>query len=448
MFGNAIHQFSEDLDSLREFIDLVSPFLLKKAESQIKQDAYYLAPILMLIDSFSSDIIAKLGCDPKEFSDVKDFVGTKVKIKKGKEGSELIFLDEEYKKRFVESMRRKNRKEYHKENLYKTSLISLISCVECFLSKVLHAYFDKYPEKIESGEKQFSFFDLKDLGTIDDARKFIIDTKIEKILRGSVEEWITYFKSELKLGMAYIDKYKDDLSEAYQRRNILVHNEGIVNTIYIKKVPNKFKAATKPGEKISVSEKYLIDIIEKYESSFILSAAEIWKKIEPENTNRGHILNEIVYRHLINERWQIAHDLSFFVKNDKQIDEAPRLIATINYWQSIKWQGKYDEIFEEIKKSDFSAKDEIYTLAKYALLDDENEFWKLLPELYKTKKIPEEYIYEWPLFRKLRQSRRYKRELKKMIGNDNENPANTKNSPHPSVVSKKKKPISKKAKPR
>lgn len=127
---------------------------------------------------------------------------------------------------------------------------------------------------------------------------------------------------------------------------------------------------------------------------------------------RSLTLNEINFNHLLSGRWQITEHFSKFVMNDKQMPEKDRLIGQLNYWQSIKWQGRYNDIIEEVKKSDFSAKDSIFQLAIAAIKDSKKEFFNLLPEIIKQNKLSIEDIKTWPIFKEMRKGVAFKRFIK------------------------------------
>ena len=64
----------------------------------------------------------------------------------------------------------------------------------------------------------------------------MIEQRVEDVLRGSFEEWISFLKNQFKLEMGYIEKWQHKLVEIIQRRNLLVHNGGNINSIYRRKV--------------------------------------------------------------------------------------------------------------------------------------------------------------------------------------------------------------------
>ena len=49
MFDSVIRQFSDNLANLRDFVDLVGPFLTQKNIEEVKQDSVHLAPLALAI---------------------------------------------------------------------------------------------------------------------------------------------------------------------------------------------------------------------------------------------------------------------------------------------------------------------------------------------------------------------------------------------------------------
>jgi hypothetical protein len=156
-----------------------------------------------------------------------------------------------------------------------------------------------------------------------------------------------------------------------------------------------------------VDRPYLDEAIARFERCFTLIAAELWKQLDPCDEERGKVLVKIAYEHLLAERWDVAEGLSYFTMHDKQLPERDQLMGTVNYWQSLKWQGRFEEVQEEIAAADFSAKDELFRLAQLALLDREEEFFELLPSVLDSEKLPRRALAEWPLFREMRGSSEY-----------------------------------------
>ncbi len=295
----------------------------------------------------------------------------------------------------------------HKALLYRSSLISLVSSAEWFLSQVIRAYFDKVPGASGAEGKTLTLEDLRSLGSVEDARKYLTDLRIDEIMWGSFDDWIKFLTGTVKLSASYLGPHRAALVEVFQRRNVMVHNNGIVHSSYLKRVDPSLRKNISPGDSLSVSPVYLEKAIDLVERNFVLFAAELWKRLSPDDGERAKVMNEVAFERLKADRWLVSEGLSFFTLNDKKIPEQDRLIAQLNYWQSVKWQGGFDSVRKEVEGSDFSAKDDLYQLARLALLDDADSFYRSLPKLMRTEKITPEMLSNWPIFREMRKDGRF-----------------------------------------
>lgn len=405
-FTAAIFRFSSSLVDLREFSELVESLInkhkLKELETALcRYDG--LGEALCHFDtSLKLDIgaIRKAGeeetmgpCRSLKFEVVEDDKGKKVFKAKG--NSEEI---EEFDKHIGGIFKTGN----SVQHLHRSSLISLVSIVESFLSQLLHLFFLKHPAALNAKDKQFTFEELSNFSSLDDARTYLVSWKIENLLRGSYEDWIDYFRSQIKLDLSVITKHHDHLIENFQRRNLFVHNDGIVNKIYLSKVS---KSLTKPemlNKKLSVSKQYLFSAIDRFESSFLQIAYELWAKCEKDGESRHALVVHSSYDALQNKRWQVATELAGIIEKDKSAGEVHVLMARINSWISRKNFEDKVMVLNEVKEFDVSAKDDLFKLAKHCLLDETKPAISLAKRLEKSKQLSLKDLSEWPLFEDLR----------------------------------------------
>jgi hypothetical protein len=296
----------------------------------------------------------------------------------------------------------------HIELLYKNSLISLLSSVEWFFAQILHYYYDKFPDSAGINDKSLKLSDLKSFHSMKDAEKYLIDVKIEGVLRGNLESWMELLKTELNLGLGYIASMKDELIEIYQRRNLLVHNGGIINSIYITKVSENLREDSKIGSRVKVNKKYLDNSIWKLQLAFILIGAELWKKLDPEDKGRGDILTDIVYENVLKGRWEIAEGISYFIIKDAKMSTTDKLVAQLNNWLCKKRMNKFDSVKKDIDNADFSDKKEIFQLALAALREDKETFFQLLPIALDSNQLNIERLEEFPILEEMRATEEYK----------------------------------------
>lgn len=419
MFAEQIMSFSQNLNNLRDFVDMVSSFLDEKNKEEIKENAEALLPLMFAMHKLNPK---ESPLDEDEFSRIEKKIGSGFKVslidededaeggeesKSNKKGIKFK-LEGDGNKSFSEAMKVIKADQHRKTALYCNSLISLVSSVEWFLAQLIHKYYKENPGIVRSREKQFSLEELASFETVDDARNYLIEKTVESVLRGSIQDWIEFLSSKLKLSMGYLNEHKDYLIEVTQRRNLLVHNGGVVNRIYLSNLPNSYKDIPKIGDNIHISSEYLNKAISTFERCFLLIAAELWKKVGANNEERGKLLINLSYEHLVSERYEVTESVSLFAANDKSLQESDRLYAKINYWIAKKYGSDFESVKQEIIDEDFSAKSRLFILAKKVLLGDfEGASSDIKYMLDHDGKFTLEEIKLWPLFKEFREQEIY-----------------------------------------
>lgn len=432
MFQKHIVNFNESIIGLRDFIDLIEPFLNEKVEEHNK----HVSPLLSLgilngislrkteweegekekHDIYRESIKKEiLEIYKKEINDISieleiydtGSIDEERKNNDGKKKAVTLKLKTNDSPELMSHMDSLNKVNNHIDLLYKNSFISLLSTIEWFFSQILHLNYDKFPEFAGIQKKTLTLSDLKTFGTIDDAEKFLIDTKIEEILRGNLDSWISVLKSDINLGLGYIDPIKDELVEIYQRRNLFVHNGGIVNSIYISKVTEKYRQGVDLNSKLKIDKEYLDNAICKLQKAFLLIASELWKNLDKSDKIRGDILTDIIYENLLKERWEICEGLTYFIIKDSELEVTDKLVAQLNYWLCKKEMGQYESVRKEFERADYSDKKEIFQLALFAIKDEINTFMAILPIALDSKQLNIDRLEEFPIFKTVRSTKEY-----------------------------------------
>ncbi|UOQ76678.1 hypothetical protein MUN84_19475 [Hymenobacter sp. 5516J-16] len=405
MFDKYISEFHESIEGLKEFVELINPFLSEYEEKVFDENADSLRPIVlaMLKNRANNEAEAiKYGEELKSIfdgeievvekrSDKGDVLGTSFKFISGDSSNITSALDNIAKTT------------KQKEQLYKSSLISLLSSVEWFFSQILHFYYDKFPESAGIKNKTLKLEDIKSFGSIEDAENYLIDSKIEEILRSSFKDWIGTLKSELSLGVGYVKDFENELIEIYQRRNLIIHNGGKVNSIYLSKVSIDNQEKREIGDVLNITKEYLESAIDKLHLVFTLIACELWKKLEPENEERGNILMSLGYDYLVAEKWSIAEIANVFLIGDKKAPIVCRTSAQLNYWLCKKRQGRWKDIEKEVKEADYSDKSLIFQIGFYGLTEDSDKFFRLVHHAVNNDEISVFHLFEFPILKEVRE---------------------------------------------
>lgn len=413
MFEKLLDQFNNNIMGLRDYVDLIQPILdeYHKKEKQ-KHDEAFLPLALAQEIEIEDDPEKKEKLQEK----LKEIFDGEIEVKV----KDLSDSEEESNKRFSFSVRGDTSKideafEFQIKSttqrnlLYVNSLISLLSSAEWFYSQLLHFYYDQHPNSAGIKKKTLTLEELKTFGSVTDAEKYLIDSKIENLLRSGFSDWIDTLKSDLKLGLGYITDFEDELIEIYQRRNLLVHNGGVVNSIYLSNVSKKYSEQVSSDDELTVDENYLENAISKIHVIFSLIACELWKKSAPKDAERGDFLVDMSYFYLKRSEWEIAHLPNIFLKNDAKLPTIPKTLAELNCWLCLKRLEDPKNLISDIKDVDYSDKSTVLKLGLHALREDEDEFFRYLPKAIDNDDLKIEDLFDFPILKEMRDTKRFEK---------------------------------------
>ncbi len=416
MYKNLIRKFSDNFDALRSLVDLINPNLLKDMFGTVKN---YKEEGMVLLHVISKmDPQFQIPADKIPIDEILKKHDLKLKLKKekdGKVGMTIVGGKNAKDFRFDEALAAISKSMAQQSLLFHGFFITSVSLSESFLSQVIFQYFSKYQHVDGCDEKTIKFKELRTFDSLEEVKNYLVESKVLEIMRGGFEEWVNFLKTFPKISLSgYLDADKDRLVEVFQRRNVWVHNDGLVNGIYLSKVSPELKKNLKKGKELSITPVYIRNSMNLLERNFLLMTLELWKKLEPENEERAEIIENVGFRHLNEERWQVAKGLYYFGMMDKEMPEGRQMVAKINYWQCCKWLGEFKSVEDEIKNADFSAIDGVYSLGRFALLDDFSSLTRDLPDAIKAKDLKLKDLETWPLFKEYRKSPEYEKVLKKI----------------------------------
>jgi hypothetical protein len=153
-----------------------------------------------------------------------------------------------------------------KSDLYANSLGSGVSLIEQFLEEIIRTILIMHPGKLSvdvgssskkeaQEEKKIDLKDIIGAKSLDDIYLTIINQRLYKLFYASPTDYFKYFKDIIQI------KLDEDLVLTYVEikatRDLLVHNKGKVNAIYVQKAGTKARA-TDPRQNIPITEQYYI----------------------------------------------------------------------------------------------------------------------------------------------------------------------------------------------
>lgn len=411
MFTKEISEITMSLDALRDFSEYVEPLVLEKIEKQFQSEFKAMKSV-----GIAFEILNKLPHDASDEEinnakqEIKKYFLEEIEINKEEEGWGISTTGKDSD---IITNAMTNMKMLDKQLIlmYKSILVNLISTVECYLGNVLKRYFLEYKGEIigkliESKDKVYTINELEMFESIESAKEYIIDKKIENLIRGSFEDWYKFLKEKMSLSMGYMNNDYDTMVEIFQRRNIFMHNDGIINRIYISNTEPQVRYDGKIGESIRLTKEYLENAINILEKNFVLIAFELWKKREKDDKSRGAFFAQLSVKYMMQERWTLLESATIFIVSDSAVADSVKKMSKINLWLAQKKLGKMN--VDEVRKEDFSALTVDYQICKHALLEEYLDAVKLIDKALDTEQITVKTLYEWPVLEELRMDKSFK----------------------------------------
>ena len=300
---------------------------------------------------------------------------------------------------------------YTINTMYNNMLVSILIEFENIITRIFTEIIIKYPEAYLR-DTRVSYAEIIKVQDIKHIKEKIISDEIDLIMRESIFKWIKMLEKKHRIKISLENQYTKDFIEAYLRRNIIVHNESKINNDYINGMKNIGTIIPEDmiGKTLICTEEYINRIIDSSIFLIIYFINQILPAFKEENKNFVNTVLSMGFEKIKNEEYTLAREIFRLLKDNQNLDQQTKVYSMINYWQTYKWDNKYEEIKKEIEEFDISAYEEIIKLAVFALKDDYKKIEKLLNYEFNEEKQNEELAVEledFPVFKQLRKQKFY-----------------------------------------
>ncbi len=392
-YRSQMKNFIKEIENLREYVENIEDMVANKSKlsKKLKKEVI---PFVLRSNQLRESEDEKLSA--KEIEKLEKRFGRKIEFEKSVDDNDkkriniLWESDDERKeslKALDQTIRLRITESKHLRATNELAFVKLITLVEWFLSQILRTHLQNHPNALDTASKTFSLDDLKNINSVEFAHEYLIDETIAQITRGSLESWFEYLKGNTKnqkkekninikktlnLDLAITDHLIPKLIEAHQRRNLLVHNNGIVNKQYLNNIPKQLDMEIPElDDFINIFPSYLEESIQNFEFCFLIIGSEIMKKGPAnETSNRIDYIADAQFDNLKNKRFSIALEYGRYIENDSEASEDDKLYSKINRWLAIKLDSGLEGIKNEVKNEDFRSRAKLYRMAKALVLDE------------------------------------------------------------------------------
>jgi hypothetical protein len=303
-------------------------------------------------------------------------------------------------------------------------LISFVSEYDAFLGNLIKCLFKIKPEILNASEKNISFSDLLELGSIEAAHEQILEKEVETIMRKSHSEHLKWLEMIIGIPLTKgLDSWPTFI-ELTERRNLLVHCDGIVSSQYIsvcKRNDVKLDAKIQPGIKLETSKSYLSESYKcLYEIGTKLTHV-LWRKMLPDDlpASDNSLIN--ISLELIQEKeYDLAKRILDFSTGTlkKWGSEQDRRILIINRAQAYYHSGDTEKCNKILDTEDWSACGDQFKICHHVLKEKLDDAIFLMKRIGKNGCVSETNYLEWPVLISLREHKDFAATYKEIFGRE------------------------------
>lgn len=383
---------SETKDSIEEAQRLldkgIEEVLKKIGDDKLLKKAY--KKINFIIDE---------DCDEKEDKNGEN-IETKLNIDDESSGLIKYIIDERDKDLTSKNI-------FHKREIILESLVvSLCTYLEAFVSNITEDFYLNIHKGDLFYEKTIKFEELKEIGSIEEAEVFLIESELQYLFKKGFNTWFNKIDKFFDINKNFKDhnlnNVLNEINELYLRRNLYVHADGKVNSIYLMHAPKEYSQEKTLDEKLRIDKEYIeskICMVEKIGTMMFFSYC--LKKYNDKNKMfddfNSVFINEIANDDN-NDIYSITYN-KFYKMDGSKLNSMNQMMAKMNYFLAFKLRGDYNLIKEEIKKLDVSAYSDDFKRARNIIMEDEDSIDETIKHFENTEDHDFLFEIQWPLYK-------------------------------------------------
>jgi hypothetical protein len=305
--------------------------------------------------------------------------------------------------------------------LFRTSFVMLLSYFDYLMSDIIYYYYKIYPNALSGTDLTISLVDLKQCPDREGAIDFILEKKVESVLYKNLNSQLLFLKNDLKTNVNKKIIEWEIINEAVERRNLLVHNDGIVNRRYLKNVKgliaDKEKKGLAVGDILTVEEGYFKQIYDGILLAGVILLDTCWRKwVRKEVDEATKCLDMSLVKLLVRKEWSIAERLGYYAKNIEVNNIYAKNDLIISYCVALKRLGKKRKVDKEIRGINKAGVTFIQRAQINLLEDDKDSFYLNVKKAAENKDVHIESLlrsFDWPALNEIRKDQDYKDKIDK-----------------------------------
>jgi hypothetical protein len=309
--------------------------------------------------------------------------------------------------------------------LNETTVQQIVNSFEMLLADILSWQLTSNPDAAPKDQK-LSFRELLTFSSFEEAKKHVIDQEISSFLKSkSIEEQLKYFKDEFSADIGSHFCKLSEFKEFIYRRHVIVHAGSVATAEYLRKMKSlnlKEYQKIKAGQVLKIETEYVKNAWDyTYSMGVILLhlVARNWAR-----SNKNKDLEDKIDTFLLNAsfsniqegQYKCAYNILHYAHKLTLSKQSTKLRIIINLAQTYLWLDQKEDCEKLLERFDWSSTSSIFRLCVSALLNKIDEFKVQLPLVIAQQEIGISELFEWPVFRKMRENTDFPKWVEKASG--------------------------------
>lgn len=204
---------------------------------------------------------------------------------------------------------------------------------------------------------------------------------------------------------------QNEFEEIYFRRNLFIHNDGVINNIYLSNIKDAYKINIKEGDKLETKDDYLQHSINALYRIVCTLFYEVQNKLNDTDEKWISGVANIGFELLQKRNYEVAEHIYLILSSNQKLLFKEKAMYKINYINALKQQNKEQDVKKELESLDVSIATQSFIIAKLCLEDKNEDVYNLLGKTYPDS-FEAAHIRDWPLFINFRETPYYKKFVK------------------------------------
>lgn len=259
----------------------------------------YIKHIDSLYDTFPFVCIILEATDYTEQGKLDKFVKTKGEQKENDKGEKTFTFKGPNSRRFLDLQKKAESSGISRKIVQNNFLVSLVSQFDVFVGNLIKVMYKSKPEMLNGSDKIFTYSQLSNFESLQDAKEFIVEKEIESVLRDSHEQQFKWLENKLGIPLTKgLDSWPTFI-EITERRNLFVHANGKVSSQYLsvcKKHNVTLPSETKLNSTLNIDKEYFKNAYICFFEIGVKLCHVLWRKLIPDDIcDADDDLNDIAF---------------------------------------------------------------------------------------------------------------------------------------------------------